>query len=388
VRARIGTGCLGHRTGGILAGALTLVAALAAAAIPEGGSGRLLIGVDADYFPYEFRDAQGQAAGFNVDLFRAVARSEGLSADLWADTWSLVRGRLDRGQLDGLTGMFHTAERERAYAFSAPFAQVDYVLFLRDGGPVLQTFEDLQRHTVLVEAGTAIEELLIQRGAGTLLLPVPGERPALERLAAGAADAALLTQLGGTAILRQLGVNNVHQAGGSLVSLDYCFATRRNNQALVQRFDVGLAAIRSSGEFDQLHRRWFGVEDGRPALRRALQVGAAVVTGLLLLVAVALLWNRSLRRQVAERTRAIEQQQQNLEKAVRARTSELEHALEDVKRLSGLIPICASCKKVREDSGYWTQVEQFVSRRSEATFSHGICPDCAERLELSLDGKA
>ncbi len=55
---------------------------------------------------------------------------------------------------------------------------------------------------------------------------------------------------------------------------------------------------------------------------------------------------------------------------------ELQCALTQVKRLSGLIPICASCKKIRDDTGYWRQVEEYVSDHSEAKFSHGICPDC------------
>jgi cell division protein FtsB len=62
-----------------------------------------------------------------------------------------------------------------------------------------------------------------------------------------------------------------------------------------------------------------------------------------------------------------------------ARTTELERALANVKVLRGLIPICAGCKKVRDDQGYWSQVEKYVGEHSEATFSHGLCPDCAER---------
>ena len=59
---------------------------------------------------------------------------------------------------------------------------------------------------------------------------------------------------------------------------------------------------------------------------------------------------------------------------------ELQNALEQVKRLSGLLPICASCKKIRDDSGYWHQVEEYIGKHSEAQFSHGICPDCIRSL--------
>lgn len=55
---------------------------------------------------------------------------------------------------------------------------------------------------------------------------------------------------------------------------------------------------------------------------------------------------------------------------------QLQAALEEVKQLSGLLPICAHCKKVRDDQGFWQQVESYISARSEAVFSHGLCPDC------------
>lgn len=59
---------------------------------------------------------------------------------------------------------------------------------------------------------------------------------------------------------------------------------------------------------------------------------------------------------------------------------ELQAALDNVKTLSGLLPICAKCKKVKEDKGYWNQIEQYIEKHSDAMFSHGLCHDCAEDL--------
>lgn len=59
---------------------------------------------------------------------------------------------------------------------------------------------------------------------------------------------------------------------------------------------------------------------------------------------------------------------------------EQEQALEDVRVLRGLLPICASCKKIRDDRGYWTEMELYITAHSEADFSHGVCPECARRL--------
>ncbi|MGA2279991.1 MAG: PAS domain S-box protein [Verrucomicrobiota bacterium] len=58
---------------------------------------------------------------------------------------------------------------------------------------------------------------------------------------------------------------------------------------------------------------------------------------------------------------------------------DLQDALANVKSLSGLLPICASCKKIRDDKGYWSQVESYIQKHSEARFSHGMCPDCIKK---------
>jgi hypothetical protein len=63
-----------------------------------------------------------------------------------------------------------------------------------------------------------------------------------------------------------------------------------------------------------------------------------------------------------------------------ARNEELSLALGNVKQLSGLLPICACCKKIRDDKGYWNQLEQYISEHSDVGFSHGICPDCVETV--------
>jgi hypothetical protein len=70
---------------------------------------------------------------------------------------------------------------------------------------------------------------------------------------------------------------------------------------------------------------------------------------------------------------------QTLEKLEKTNT-ELNKALKDVQVLSGLIPICVNCKKIRDDEGFWQQVEDFIRERSGAEFSHGLCPDCAKQL--------
>lgn len=63
-----------------------------------------------------------------------------------------------------------------------------------------------------------------------------------------------------------------------------------------------------------------------------------------------------------------------------ALVQQLKEALEKIKTLRGLIPICASCKNIRDDKGFWHRVDSYIERYSEAQFSHGLCPECEEKL--------
>jgi hypothetical protein len=93
------------------------------------------------------------------------------------------------------------------------------------------------------------------------------------------------------------------------------------------------------------------------------------------------------RRMNSEQAEELRRGRDELEVRVRERTRDLQEALAKVKTLGGLLPICASCKKIRDDGGYWQQVEKFLEEHSEAHFTHGICPACRSRLYPDLEGK-
>gem|GEM_PF-4372158 len=81
--------------------------------------------------------------------------------------------------------------------------------------------------------------------------------------------------------------------------------------------------------------------------------------------------NKELTVEITERKRA--------EEALIEEHRQLKQALDEVRTLRGIMPICAYCKKIRDDEGYWNQVEKYVSDHTDAKFSHGICPTCFER---------
>jgi DNA-binding response OmpR family regulator len=89
-----------------------------------------------------------------------------------------------------------------------------------------------------------------------------------------------------------------------------------------------------------------------------------------------------LRARIEVGRRLVETQEALIESRamIAAKVGELSLALEQIKTLRGIVPICASCKKIRDDEGYWQQVEVYVRDHTEAEFSHAICPDCVKKL--------
>lgn len=109
---------------------------------------------------------------------------------------------------------------------------------------------------------------------------------------------------------------------------------------------------------------------------------ALVDASLLTLIVIPTLYMflfRPMRTHMEERKK-IEDRQKKL-------IGDLRDAMEKVKILSGLLPICASCKKIRDEKGAWNSLERYISERSDAEFTHSICPECEERLYPEMSEK-
>lgn len=146
--------------------------------------------------------------------------------------------------------------------------------------------------------------------------------------------------------------------------------------------DTGKRAVfyrSGSGTLDAPVSYAFGVPNGEWTLSVSPQKGwqlrpqvfmssvIAVVIGLSFAMLTFILLRRSEEIQIKSR-------------ALEVSNRELQRSLEEVKRLSGLLPICSNCKKIRDDQGYWQQIEAYIREHSEAEFTHSICPECKQEL--------
>ena len=95
-----------------------------------------------------------------------------------------------------------------------------------------------------------------------------------------------------------------------------------------------------------------------------------------------------LEQRIQEKTKSLEKEiieRKKAEKEKEETIAELREAALKIRTLSGMLPICSHCKKIRDDKGYWNQIESYIRTHSEAEFSHSICPECVNKLYPDLD---
>jgi polar amino acid transport system substrate-binding protein len=299
--------------------ALALAGPAAAAPAPEPGDpgGRVLVfGGDRDYPPYEYLDADGRPAGYNVDLTRAIAEVMGLRVEIRLGGWSDMRRALDEGRIDALEGMSWSEERARVLALSPPHTVVNHAIFARKGTPAVPSLEALRGHVVAVHRAGIMDEHLTAMGLGDGLVRTETPAEALRRLASGQAEYAVVALLPGTYLTRQLKLTNVEPVTRNVASQRYGYAVRKDDPVLLSRIEEGLAILKQTGRYDEIRERWLGVLEPGVSWGTFVRYGAVVFVPLVLVLGGTVLWSRSLQREVAARTASLAREVQERQRAV------------------------------------------------------------------------
>ena len=326
---RLGVGSVGmqRRTGSLLA----LACAACAAVAPRPARGQplspeltanpsrvVVVGASPAYPPYESMDRDGRAVGYNVDLTRAIAEVMGMTVEFRFGRWAELRAALMRGEIDILQGISYSDERARILDFAPPHAIVHHAIFARRDGPKASALDDLRGREVIVFGGGIMDEMLTARGLGDRLVRTGTPADALRLLASGKHDFVVLALLPGIHITRELKLTNVVPVVQRVAAEKYGYAVKKGNSELLARFDEGLAILKQTGRYEEIHERWLGpLQPPGVPWNQLAKWGAIVLAPLLLGLAASVLWSRSLQKVVAQRTEALMRQQAALVQADR-----------------------------------------------------------------------
>ena len=345
---------------------------------------RIIVGSRTQAPPYEYSDESGRLTGYCVEVLQACAEAQGLELEFRPSSNTRLWDAMDRGELDLISAAIYSEDRAGLVDFSVPLAYVPYVLLVREGNAGVRSERDLQDKEVLV-----VDRSSMMRYASARRLryrSVPDYETGLSELAAGRGDAVLVPKFTWLYLSKKLPLSRLQAVSTEIYPERVCFAVRKGQPNLLAKLNEAVFQLKSSGKLDQIYDRHLGsLEESQiPFKRAARKMAVLLVPALLLLGFMAhLAWTFFLRRQVKQRTSELSVELRKREVAEGELESTIEHlqqALQEVKQLSGLLPICANCKKIRDGQGSWQPLEGYISAKSEATFSHGICPECSQEL--------
>lgn len=272
------------------------------------------VGGDDSFPPYEFVDDNGEVAGYNVDMTRAIAEVMGLDVDITLSSWSSMRAALENGDMDVLQGMISSPERTKEFSFSPPSVIVNFSFFARNDDPEPNSLIDIRGKTVVVQREDVMHDYLRERDLGVHIVPVRSHYEALRQIAAGRYDYALGATLPSLYYSREYRLSNVASVWRPVEAQPYGYAVKKGNEDILALFSEGLAILKNTGQQQAIYDKWLGSLEN-PQSRDWQLVGmAAAATSALLLCGLGLVvvWNRTLQRRVERQTEEVRKQQQQL----------------------------------------------------------------------------
>jgi PAS domain S-box-containing protein len=260
-----------------------------------------------DYPPYHFLDKESQPTGFTIDIVNAISKTMGLNVDFELDLWTTVRQELENNEIDGIAGMSYSPERAKLFNFSAPYSYITHAIFVRDGSEI-KTTEDLGNKQIIVVKGDIMHDYLISNNITRFIIPVKNYKTALRLLSAGEYDCALINKLHGQYALNEFKLTNLKPVGVAIQSREVCFALTKDNEALLVQINNGLEIIKSTGEYDLLYDKWFGIYEKKDIKTRVFNIIVWILFPFLIILFSILVWSWSLRKQVANKTAELQKE--------------------------------------------------------------------------------
>jgi len=360
---------------------------------------RWIVACDRDYAPYEWADAQGRPMGYTIDLIREVARIQGLDLEIRPMVWKEAREAFDRGEVDIMSGISYSNQRNARIDHSIPHATLTFSIIVRQGDGRIRSERDLKDKVILTEAADIMHEYLASQGLNVQGATSPPE--ALKRLAAGQGDCAVVPALTWRRYAPVPLAQRLYVLPSEHFPTKYSFGVQKGNTGLLAELNEGLFKLIANGTMARLQDRYFGsVQAEEVPLWRVLRRKAGLLVPVLLGAGLlgTLLWSFALRRLVKNRSaglqeeigrrKQVESDQAHLLEEIQERNvrldalvEELRQAMKKAHELSGLLPICAGCKQIRDDKGYWQAVDQYLEAHSTASFTPEPCAECAARKD-------
>lgn len=321
--------------------------------------------VDPDWMPFEKIDANGQHVGMAADILALVQRRSGVKLETvltknWSESLEFAQAR----KCDIFSLAMETPERKKYMDFTEPYLSFPFVIATRTEELFIEQLENVIDRPLAIVKGYAYVEILRNRHPTITLIEVSNLLEGLNMVQNGKVYGFIGTLATTAYTLQTEGMVDVKIAGKFDDRWQLAIGTRNDEPILNSIMQKALQTV-SEKEKRDIYNSWFSIR-----FEQGIDYSLVwKILGVVLIVATfAIFYLRSIKKyaqRLNEANALLEQ-----------RNIDLKKSLDEVTALRGILPICSFCKKIRDDSGYWEQVDIYIHKHSAADISHSVCPDC------------
>ena len=221
-------------------------------------SRKIIVKGDHLYPPFEFINEKGEPDGFNIELFKELAKELNLDFQLSLEPWAQIRKELDKGQIDMITGMSITPERAQNLNFTVPHSLMIQSIFIRRESKI-KSLDDLKGKEIIVQDKDIMHDYLLKTKLTNHIIVVPDQLSALTLLSNGKHDAILMGSFQGAYFLNKYKFRNIRYIESGIEPQKYALATKKGNDELRLLLNSGLFQLKTNGTYDKLYNKWFRV---------------------------------------------------------------------------------------------------------------------------------
>ena len=263
---------------------------------------------DSNYPPFEYLNEKGKPAGFNVDIVRAVAQVMNIKIILRLGPWNEVRHDLETGKIDALAGMYKTEERDKRVDFTIPHLIVSYAIFVRKDSDI-GDITDISGRRIIVQKDDLGHDYIKEKGYTGHIIVKQNWTDTLKSLSHGEGDCAIVSRLQGLRLIKKLKLKNLKAVGSPIIQRQYCIAVGEGNHRLLATLNEGLSLIKTTGHYEKIYNRWFGVYE-KKSFSRIIKYLSIIILVLFFFAGAFILWSWTLKKRVNVRTKELRESEE------------------------------------------------------------------------------
>lgn len=259
-----------------------------------------IVGIDMNYAPFEYINANSEPAGFNVELIKLIAQKSGIKIKFQYGPWSTIIKRFNSGEIN-IVNLFYSAQRDSIYDFSSPFLFLNQVFVGREGSHIPEKLSDLKNEIVAVQEASFTHLYLKNQGVRNLKL-ASNQKRAVEMVQKEICDLAFVARYTALDVIKE---NNWKLEIGAqpIVHNEYSIAVKEGNDQLLTLLNEALQEAEATGELRNIQNKYLSFyEDSSQRIKQIYKRIYWIGAVFLIVIFLITLWSITLKRMVKNKT--------------------------------------------------------------------------------------